>query len=107
MKTQNNGIPVNFGLSNFESAGGSNKLIEIGDIYCLNPEYNSINHVRVLEALPGGVKSTRIDSFLNYSFDYNNNPKVIVGRLKDKYKYAIPEAIEFAKKQIGKEYDEI
>ena len=82
-------------------------VIEIGDIYCLNPEYNSINHVRVLEALPGGVISTRIDSFLNYSSDYNNNPKVIVGRLKDKYKYSIAEAIEFAKKQIGKEYDEI
>ena len=81
-------------------------VVEIGDIYCSNPEYNPENNIRVLESLPGGVRTTRIDSFLNRSFDNNGNPKVIVGRIKNKYKNTIPKAIEFVKKQIGKEYDD-
>jgi len=86
-------------------------VVEIGDLFCLNPEYNQITsgakgNIRVLEALPGGVITTRIDSFLNRSSDYNSNPKVIVGRLKDEYKNTIPKAIEFVNKQIGVDYDE-
>ena len=76
-------------------------VVEIGDLFCLNPEYNQITdeakgHIRVLEALPGGVVTTRIDSFLMRSTDYNNNPKVIVGRLKDEYKNTLPKAIELS-----------
>ena len=87
-------------------------VVEIGDLFCLNPEYNQITdgakgHIRVLEALPGGVVTTRIDSFLMRSSDNNNNPKVIVGRLNDKYKNTIPQAIQFANKQIGVDYDEV
>ncbi len=63
------------------------------------------NHVRILEAIPNKVKTTRLDSFLNRSYDNSNNPKVIVGRLKHEYQYSIPNAISFLKKQIGKEYD--
>ena len=65
------------------------------------------NYLRVLEALPGGVITTRLDSFLMRSSDYNNNPKVIVGRLNDEYKHTVPTAVQFAKKQIGVDYDEI
>lgn len=82
-------------------------VVEIGDPYCMNPEYEPIKHIRILEALPGGVITTRIDTFLMRSLDINNNPKVIVGRLNDEYKHTIPTAVQFAKKQIGVDYDEI
>ena len=87
-------------------------VVEIGDHFCLNPEYNKItggakSNIRVLEALPGGVTTTRIDNFLSRSSDYNSNPKVIVGRLKDEYKNTIPKAIEFVNKQVGVDYDEV
>ena len=80
-------------------------VVEIGNPYYMNPEQTE--HIRILEALPGGVITTRLDSFLMRSADYNNNPKVIVGRLDDEYKHTIPTAVQFAKKQIGVEYDEI
>ena len=67
--------------------------------------YNIKQNVKVLEALPGGVKTTRIDSFLNRSFDNENNPKVIVGRIKAQYKYDMNRAISFLKNKIGAEYD--
>jgi hypothetical protein len=82
-------------------------VVEIGDPYCMDPEYEPTEHIRILEALPGGVITTRLDSFLIRSSDVNNNPKVIVGRLKNEYKNTIPKAMEFAKKQIGVDYDEI
>jgi hypothetical protein len=82
-------------------------VVEIGDYFCKNPEYNPMEHTRILESLPGGVITTRLDSFLMRSSDYNNNPKVIVGRLNDEYKNTIPAAIQFAKKQIGVDYDEV
>ena len=82
-------------------------VVEIGDPYCMNPKYEPTEHIRILEALPGGVITTRLDSFLMRSSDYNNNPKVIVGRLNDEYKHTIPTAVQFAKKQIGVDYDEI
>lgn len=81
-------------------------VVEIGNSYSMNPEHEKTEHIRILEALPGGVITTRLDSFLMRSADYNNNPKVIVGRLDDEYKHTIPTAVQFAKKQIGVEYDE-
>jgi len=97
-------VTPGFENGNFSHIG---LVVEIGDLFCLNPEYNPENHIRVLESLPGGVITTRLDSFLMRSTDYNNNPKVIVGRLKDEYKNTIPKAVQFAKKQIGTDYDEI
>ena len=82
-------------------------VVEIGDPYFMNPKYKPNEHIRVLEALPGGVITTRLDSFLMRSSDYNHNPKVIVGRLNDEYKNTVPTAVQFAKKQIGVDYDEI
>ena len=82
-------------------------VVEIGDPYFMNPEYEPTEHIRILEALPGGVITTRLDSFLMRSADYNNNPKVIVGRLNDEYKHTIPTAVQFSKNQIGVDYDEV
>lgn len=82
-------------------------VAEIGHNYFLNPKENSQDKIKVIEAIPGGVTTTNLDSFLLRSLDNNGNPKVIVGRVKDKYKHTIPKAIKFSKKQIGVEYDEI
>ena len=90
--------------SNFSHIG---MVVKLGDPYCVNPDYNYNDHVRILEALPNKVKTTSIDSFLNRSFDDNNNPKVIVGRLKSQYRYAIQNAISFSKSKIGKNYDDV
>ena len=81
-------------------------VVELGDPYCINPDYNYNDHVRILEAFPTRVRTIRVDSFLNRSLDNNGNPKVIVGRLKVKYTHAIFNAIEFANKQLGKPYDD-
>jgi len=86
-------------------------IIEGGIPFCTNPDrrfeekyfYNLNEEFKVLEALPGGVQITSLDTFLMRSSDYNNNPKVIVGRLIKKN--TIPEAIQFCKKQIGVDYD--
>ena len=67
---------------------------------------SSINEIRILEAIPNHVKTTRIDSFLNRSFDKRKNPKVIVGRLKEEYRHTILEAINFLTKKIGEKYDD-
>jgi hypothetical protein len=89
--------------ANFSHIG---MVVELGDPYCINPDYNYIDHVRILEAFPTRVRTIRVDSFLNRSLDNNGNPKVIVGRLKVKYTHAIFNAIEFANKQLGKPYDD-
>ena len=81
-------------------------VVELGDPYCINPDYNYNDHVRILEAFPTRVRTIRVDSFLNRSLDNNGNPKVIVGRLKVKYAHAISNAIEFVNKQLGKPYDD-
>ena len=69
--------------------------------------YNYNNYVRILEAIPNKVVTTRLDSFLNRSFDKNNNPKVIVGRLKPKYSHSIDDAIFFLKSKLGDDYDDL
>ena len=63
------------------------------------------NELKVLEAIPNSVKLTSIDSFLLRSLDSNNQPKVMVGRLKNQYKKHIPQAISFMKEKIGDKYD--
>ena len=64
------------------------------------------NELKVIEALPPEVVYTKIEDFLSRSLDYNNNPKVIDGRLKYKYSYIIPKAIKYAKNQVGTKYDD-
>ena len=90
--------------ANFSHIG---MVVELGDPYCINPDYDYNDHVRILEALPNKVRTTSVDSFLNRSFDVNNNPKVIVGRLKPKYRHTIQNAISFSKSKIGMNYDDV
>ena len=53
------------------------------------------NEIKVLEIIPNSVKLTCLDSFLLRSLDSNNQPKVMVGRLKNQYKKHIPQANKF------------
>ena len=61
--------------------------------------------LKVLEAIPPKVMLTNLDNFLNRSFDKDGNPKVIVGRLKDKYLHSIEEAVSYSKSKLNIEYD--
>ena len=89
-------------------------VVEGGIPFCTNADsrfeekyFYSINQdFRILEAIPDKVLTTSIDSFLTRSLDINKNPKVIVGRLKTRYKYAIQNAIPFLKSKIGESYDD-
>ena len=81
-------------------------VIELGNPYCINANYVYDDNIRILEAIPNNVKTTRLDSFLNRSYDTNNKPKVIVGRLKKEYRYTIQDGIRFLNSKIGEEYDD-
>ena len=81
-------------------------IVELGDPNCINPNYIYEDNIRVLEAIPNKVTTTRLDSFLNRSIDSNKKPKVIVGRLKKRYQYSILDAVKFLKNNIGIEYDD-
>ena len=80
-------------------------IVELGDPNCINPNYIYEDNIRVLEAIPNKVTTTKLDSFLNRSIDSNKKPKVIVGRLKKRYQYSILDAVKFLKSKIGVEYD--
>ena len=80
-------------------------IVELGDPNCINPNYIYEDNIRVLEAIPNKVTTSRLDSFLNRSIDSNKKPKVIVGRLKKRYQYSILDAVKFLKNKIGIEYD--
>ncbi|MEE2954223.1 MAG: YiiX/YebB-like N1pC/P60 family cysteine hydrolase [Bacteroidota bacterium] len=62
--------------------------------------------VKVIEAIPDKVQITKLDKFLTRSFDINNNPKVIVGRLKPEYQHTIIDAISFLKSKLNMHYDD-
>jgi hypothetical protein len=88
-------------------------------IELVTPGYNEANfsHIglvvsindtlKVLEAIPPKVMLTNLDNFLNRSFDKDGNPKVIVGRLKDKYLHSVEEAVSYSKSKLNIEYDEV
>lgn len=59
----------------------------------------------VLEAISKGVSKTPLDDFLNRHHDENENPKIVVGRLKPQYQHLIPDALTHATTLIGKPYD--
>ena len=62
--------------------------------------------LKVLEAIPPKVVLTDIKSFFSRSYDKEGSSKIIVGRLKDEFQYAIKNAIIYAKSKIGTKYDE-
>ena len=67
----------------------------------------SINDtIRVLEAIPPKVMLTNLENFLNRSFDKDGNPKVIVGRLKEKYLHSVKEAVSYSKSKLNIKYDD-
>jgi hypothetical protein len=82
-------------------------VVDVGDPFCIKPDYLYNNHVKILEAIPEKVTTTRLDSFLHRSQDKNNNPKVIVGRLKKEYQYTIEDAVKLLKSKIGDPYDHV
>ncbi len=83
-------------------------VVETGELEKIKyPNYNYNNDVRILEAIPDKVVTTKLDSFLNRSVDKNNNPKVIVGRLKPEYSNLIDDAIIFLKSKLGVPYDDL
>ena len=65
------------------------------------------NNFIVIEALPTGVEATQLNAFLERSADSNHQPKVLVGRIKHKYRHLIPSALKEAFTQIAKPYDKI
>ena len=81
-------------------------IVELGDPNCINPNYIYEDNIRVLEAIPNKVTTTRLDSFLIRSIDSNKKPKVIVGRLKKRYQFSILDAVKFLKSKIGLKYDD-
>ena len=80
-------------------------VVELGDPNCINSDYIYENDIKILEAIPEKVKTTRLDSFLNRSFDSDSMPKVVVGRLKKQYHFLIEDAVSFLKSKIGVKYD--
>lgn len=62
--------------------------------------------VFALEAISAGVVLTPINDFLYRSVDSSGYPKVMVGRLKEAYRYLNKLAIALAKEQINTPYDD-
>ena len=61
----------------------------------------------ILEAIGDQVKETELNRFLLRSKDKNQRAKVFVGRLKQEFIRDIFLAIQWGRKQIGKNYDDI
>lgn len=65
------------------------------------------NNYVVIEALSSGVKVSRLESFLGRSLDRDNQPKVVVGRLKPAFIHLIPLALREAFALRGRPYDKL
>lgn len=61
----------------------------------------------VYEAIGPGVIKTSLYNFLNRSIDKNGNPKVLAGRIHQKYDYSIPGAIAVCRNLINAPYDDV
>jgi len=96
-------VTPGFNGGNFSHIG---IVTEVGNNNCINSDYLFEHHIRVTEAIPNFVTTSRLDSFLNQSLDNNAQPKVIVGRLKKEYSHLVQDAILFLKNKIGFEYDD-
>lgn len=60
----------------------------------------------VVEAIGTDVHLTPLNTFLYRSKTSSGQPKVVVGRLRKPYRALIPNAINFAMRQIGVPYDD-
>lgn len=68
---------------------------------------DATGNIVVLEATHNGVTVTPLDVFLNRSHDANQQPKVLVGRVKTAYRHLIEPAINEALALKGKPYDKV
>ena len=59
----------------------------------------------VIEAIPSGVSKTLLDTFMLRSATLEEKPIVAIGRLKQKYRKFIPQALIRAENLLGKPYD--
>lgn len=66
---------------------------------------NNAEGIVVFEAIGGKVRKTKLENFLLRSKDSNGNPKVMIGRVKDKN--INDRAIREIKKYEGKAYDDV
>jgi uncharacterized protein YycO len=75
-----------------------------------------INHVAILlnstsdkqaviEAIRPEVTTTSLHSLIDNTYGKNNRTNILVGRLKSQYKDIIPQALLYAKEQMGKPYN--
>ncbi len=67
--------------------------------------YVDSSGVYVLEAIPFGVVKTPLKSFMHQSMKTDEGVMVSVGRLKKRYRGAIPGAIDKRMTLLGKRYD--
>ena len=92
--------PLCEAIESVTSGHNNYNVSHIGFVINVNGE------LKVLEAIPPKVKLTALDTFLFRSTDSNNNPKVFVGRLNEKFKNVIPEAVDYCLNRLGYTYDE-
>ncbi|GLR16538.1 YiiX/YebB-like N1pC/P60 family cysteine hydrolase [Portibacter lacus] len=79
---------------------GDNDFAHVGMVI------NDEGTLKVFEAtMSGGVGLTPLDTFLMASVTLDNQPNIAVGRLKSKYKEAIPSINNWVLNQLDKPYD--
>ena len=78
---------------------GNTRLSHVAMVVDTQPQ------VTLVEAVGSGVKLTPLSQFLLRSHDAAGHPKVLVGRLRQEYRDLIPQAVTYAKAQLGKPYD--
>lgn len=76
-------------------------LSHVGIVDTLNEQ------IVILEAISQGVVYTPLAEFLSRSADTSGNPKVLVGRLQERYKPDIPAMMEQARMKLGLAYDQV
>ncbi len=69
--------------------------------------HDTAGEVVVIEALPEGVSVTSLESFLGRSLDEEGNPKVLIGRLRRRYRRLIKPAITEAFARVGMPYNHL
>ena len=92
--------PLCEAIESVTSGYNNHNVSHIGFVININGE------LKVLEAIPPKVKLTALDTFLFRSTDSNNNPKVFVGRLNEKFKNLIPAAVDYCLNRLEFTYDE-
>lgn len=92
--------PLCEAIESVTSGYNNYNISHIGFVINVNDE------LKVLEAIPPKVKLTDLDTFLFRSTDSNNNPKVFVGRLDEKFKNLIPVAVDYSLSKLEFKYDE-